>query len=277
MNFFKHFKSKKPITEIYPIIEELSKDTLHLLNSEMNTFSKIGGQPNVNENFIWPTWKNKSLAFLAQLKFSEINGEGQLPNVPTSGLLHIFYDQEQSTWGFDPKDKGSWSLLFTKDENTPLNSPPYPSDIDDEVKYKEIFLKSNAIKSYPNWEEKEISDLNMSETESDIYEDFRTSQYQNESLHQIGGWPNPIQTPEMHIECQLASNGLYCGDESGYNDPRAKELQKHANDWVLLMQIDSDDDASMMWGDTGILYFWIKKSDLKNEIFDHVWMVLQCG
>jgi hypothetical protein len=36
--------------------------------------------------------------------------------------------------------------------------------------------------------------------------------------HHLGGYPDPIQGEDMELDCQLASNGLYCGDESGYND-----------------------------------------------------------
>ena len=83
---------------------------------------------------------------------------------------------------------------------------------------------------------------------------------------------------EMELECQLVSNGLYCGDPSGYNDPKAKELEKGAKDWILLLQIDSEDEKTgMMWGDVGRLYFWIKREDLKNKNFNKSWMILQCS
>jgi hypothetical protein len=54
------------------------------------------------------------------------------------------------------------------------------------------------------------------------------------------------------------------------------ELESGRYDWILLLQLDSDDDAGMMWGDVGMLYFWIKREDLKKENFDNVWMILQC-
>jgi uncharacterized protein YwqG len=70
---------------------------------------------------------------------------------------------------------------------------------------------------------------------------------------------------------------LYCGDPSGYNDPRAEGLKKDANQWILLFQIDSIDKAGMMWGDVGRVYFWIKKDDLEKKDFDKIWFVLQCS
>jgi len=81
----------------------------------------------------------------------------------------------------------------------------------------------------------------------------------------------------MQLEAQLVSNGLYCGDASGYNNPRAKALAAGATDWVLLLQLDSDDAAKIMWGDAGMLYFWIRRDDLAARRFDRTWFTLQCG
>jgi uncharacterized protein YwqG len=82
---------------------------------------------------------------------------------------------------------------------------------------------------------------------------------------------------DMQLEAQLVTNGLYCGDETGYNDPRAKLLERKAGDWLLLLQLDSDDRSDLMWGDMGMLYFWIRQQDLKAHRFDRIWMSLQCG
>ena len=66
------------------------------------------------------------------------------------------------------------------------------------------------------------------------------------------GHPKVIQN-EMQLECQLVSNGLYCGDASGYDHPTRKILETGAMDWRLLFQLDTDDDfqsgkPGMMWG-----------------------------
>jgi uncharacterized protein YwqG len=80
----------------------------------------------------------------------------------------------------------------------------------------------------------------------------------------------------MELECQLVTNGLYTGNPSGYQDPRRKTLEAGAIDWTLLLQIDSDDRVGMMWGDVGMLYFWIRRQDLASRKFDKVWTILQC-
>ena len=81
----------------------------------------------------------------------------------------------------------------------------------------------------------------------------------------------------MQLECRLVANGLYCGNASGYRDPRAALLRPGAADWRLLFQVDSQDEAGMMWGDLGRRYYWIRHEDLTARNWDRTWLILQCG
>ena len=47
-------------------------------------------------------------------------------------------------------------------------------------------------------------------------------------------------------------------------------------DWRLLLQLDSDATANMMWGDSGRLYLWIRHEDLEVRRFDRCWVLVQC-
>ena len=73
------------------------------------------------------------------------------------------------------------------------------------------------------------------------------------------------------------SNGIYCGNPKGYDEGRKRGLEAGATDWRLLLQVDSDEQTGMMWGDMGRLYFMIHKDDLQYRRFDKVWQILQCG
>jgi len=70
------------------------------------------------------------------------------------------------------------------------------------------------------------------------------------------GWPDEIQG-DVQIECAQVAGG----------DPE---------DWRLLLQVNSVEDAGMMWGDAGMLYFMIRADDLAARRFDRVWLTLQC-
>ncbi len=80
----------------------------------------------------------------------------------------------------------------------------------------------------------------------------------------------------MELECQLVTNGIWCGDQKGYEDPRVPTLEPGAADWRLLLQLDSDDNPKWMWGDAGRLYFWIREQDLAERNFSRVWCIEQC-
>ncbi len=112
---------------------------------------------------------------------------------------------------------------------------------------------------------------------SDYLDDQLDQQLNGSPAHQLFGLPIPQQGDSMELECQLASNGLYVGNSTGYDDPRRTSLELGAADWHLLLQIDSDDSVGMMWGDVGTLYFWIRKQDAEAADFSNVWLVLQCG
>ncbi len=236
--------------------------------------SKIGGLPDVPRGFEWPTWKGKPLAFLAQLDLSAVQPPPSLANLPKTGLVYFFYDQEQSTWGFDPADRGSWRVIHSSTSDG-LAPAAAPKGLASEYIYKERPLEHRPIASYPS-----LGRLGLDIAEvADMAEEAETklrADAPNEPQHQIGGFPSPVQGDDMELESQLASNGLYCGDPSGYQNPRAAQLEAGATEWNLLLQLDSDDDAGMMWGDVGMLYFWIRTADLAAGDFSKVWMILQC-
>jgi uncharacterized protein YwqG len=253
-------------------LDQLSLEAIHLVGTKENVFTRIGGQPLAGKNFSWPKWNNQSLSFIMQIKLSEIVSSLQTELFPQKGLLYVFYNKEQSTWGFDPKDIGSWNIFY-EPEHDDLSIIPNPPDLED-YKYNEKKLKSKLIKTYPSWEDEKVKALNLPDKQIGQY---ISSVYCGKPAHQIFGIANSMQSPDMDLQCQFASNGLYCGDGNWFDDPRAKELEKNKSDWILLLQIDSDDDTGMMWGDGGMLYFWIKKDDLVKLNFENVWMILQCG
>jgi uncharacterized protein YwqG len=100
------------------------------------------------------------------------------------------------------------------------------------------------------------------------------------SGHQLLGHPAAIQSGDLPMpqQCQFVSNGLYMGGGGGpvFDENRAEELEPGAADWILLLQLDSEQRAGMQWGDHGRLFFWIRRQDLERCDFSNVWMLLEC-
>jgi len=269
---FKAFQLENYFNKIKPLVRP--KIDLTLVPAEEPQFdtakSKIGGQPHLPKGQDYP--KNelgKSLSFIGQINFEEVAKYDKTELLPKQGLVSFFYCADQETWGFDPKDKQRFKVIYF-DKIDELVKHNFPTDLEPHSIFKPNLLIFTSSLSLPTWEDDSIEGL-IEDEDLDNY-----SEVSSGSDNQILGYANYIQAP-MELECQLVTNGLYCGDLTGYEDPRRKELEKGKNDWVLLLQVDSEEDKTgMMWGDSGRIYFWIKKQDLLNKDFSKTWCILQC-
>jgi uncharacterized protein YwqG len=237
--------------------------------------SRLGGEPDLPRDVEWPRFQGVSQSFVAQIDLAEIEPFDVDRVLPRRGLLSFFYDSEQRTWGFDPADRGSWAVTYTS--NLDLLEPrPTPDDVPEEGRFAAVALTPSPETTYAPWELSEIDALGLTRDELAAYADVLGRLDEPSPFHRLLGHPEPIQG-DMQLECQLVSHGLYCGDESGYDDPRAGHLQRGAADWRLLLQVDSDDDAQMMWGDAGRIYYWLARDALRAHRWDATWLILQCS
>lgn len=254
--------------------------------------SKIGGQPDLPAGFSWFTETNtvttkkkfwifgketqqiitKSLSFIAQINLLEISQFDSENLLPKNVILYFFYAEGQDAWGLDFKDKNKFKILFFDGDLTTLKRFDFPEDLQNS-RFKPCSIVAKQEISLPSYGYGLDEDLNLTDDEADIFYD---KIYEDGNLNKLLGYADNIQG-EMELECELVTNGLYCGDPSGYNDPRAKTLEPNAKNWRLLLQVDSNEENEMMWGDCGRLYFWIKKEDLINKQFDKSWFSLQCS
>ncbi len=72
--------------------------------------------------------------------------------------------------------------------------------------------------------------------------------------HYIGGYARPVQGA---VEIEVAQQRP--GGRVSYT---GRALHDEARQWTSLLQIDSDDDAEMMWGDCGSLYWVMRPEDI---------------
>ena len=255
-----------------PKVEGLKRPAVRLKKTSKNKKSKFGGKPFVDKNnFEWPRSKGKPMAFLAQIDLSEISSVYHYEWLADKGSLLFFYDVIEMPWGFDPKDRGGWTVLY---HSEPAGYVEYPLDLDDECKIRELFIEPVLVKILPNYDDPNVEKLELSDEEVDAYIDLNEGD--DEPSHQIGGYPSPVQGNYMDLESQLASNGVYVGSPEGYESEEAKKLEIGAKEWKLLFQFDSDDDLDIMWGDCGMVYFWVQEQKSKLSQFDNSWLILQC-
>jgi uncharacterized protein YwqG len=237
--------------------------------------SRIGGVPDLPRGFEWPRYDGLALSFIAQFDLAELARQSSV--LPDHGTLAFFYDSDQRIWGFDPKHRGSAMVAYFPDAPQSLIRTELPADVHETGRFSSCSVQYEDEVTVLD-AQSEFYQPELTDDEREPIDDFRDENFDEKftPVHRIGGHADVIQNP-MELECQLVANGLYCGDATGYQDPRAAALTPGATDWRLLLQIDSDDNAGMMWGDCGRLYSWIREEDLRAKAFEKCWMILQCS
>jgi uncharacterized protein YwqG len=235
--------------------------------------SKLGGRPDVPPAFEWPSYEGLPQSFIAQVNLDEVHACDREHVLPAGGLLSFFYDSQQRVWGFDPAEDGAWLVHYTADSAT-VERRDLPADLPDEGRYRALRFHPELELTYAPWEFSEVAAVLLTREERVTYAELIDAEYG--PIHRLLGHPEPVQG-DMQLEAQLVSHGLYCGDSRGYDDRRAAELEPGAVEWRLLLQIDSEDDAGMMWGDVGRIYYWMHREDLASERWEKARLILQCS
>lgn len=251
---------------------------------------QVGGGASLPPDVAWPEHEGRMMHLVAVVDLEQVSEVDTAGLLPRNGLLHFFYDAVAQKWGYDPSDVDSWHVVLVpepqEDEERPLRfRPAYPGD---EVYYYDpVLLEERFGWPYVQWtvphsDEEELAGIEWERNErggmpmSLVHRFALIDDEVSQHTHQMLGWPTVVQNP-MRLQCQLVSNGLYCGDSSGYNSAAAETLRPGLYDWVLLLQLNSwgEYDNGGRWGSDGMLYFWIRRDDLRAARFDRVWMILR--
>jgi uncharacterized protein YwqG len=240
-----------------------------ITTSSKSLVSKFGGNPLLPPNFEWPVGLDgRPLEFLCQIALNEIGSNEVSAQLPKTGILSFFYDCEEMRWGIEQKDRHGWRVLHFPDASQ--LSPMPIADRTRELSPTEMKIEFRAENTFPDLNSEEVSDWELADDDADAYSDFVEDSYGDKHpLHRICGHAQLIQN-DLLLDCEVSSTGRPYTDLS----PQQREATKDA--WMLLLQIDTDDDLGIMWGDAGMIYFCIRRSDLQAGAFDNVWLILQC-
>jgi uncharacterized protein YwqG len=226
--------------------------------------SKFAGNPYLPKTIDYPKdLNNKPMKLLAQLNFEELPML-EVKEMPKQGILQFFISAEDDVMGMDFDDmtsQNNFKIVFhphvEKDESLLITDFSYMTDLDTEyfpiqdesaltfsVDYEPVFIEDYKIDKLLG----ETVNLSLEVSDGDNMKELWEI-YSDTFLgdgHKIGGYPYFTQ-----------------------GDPRGSQKRYTDHD-ILLLQIDSDDDNGIMWGDSGIANFFIKKEDLLNLNFSNV-------
>lgn len=249
--------------------------------------SKIGGKPFLPADFEWPEFADKKegiarpLSFFCQLNLAQLAPLDKDHLLPDHGMLSFFYECESFRWGFDPDDKGAAKVFYFEDTKgfVPFS---IPEGIEEGYIMPELAVALQPKQSYPMYEEFTVhSDRDCDWEDYDkLLAKLGVSIEEDPEGHKVLGYADLIQS-EMLSDCERTTRGLYCGDPAGYRNmtkEAAENIQEKAKEWTLLLQLGTiqTDDFEWMFGDCGMLYYYIRKEDLAQRKFDNAWFSVQC-
>ncbi|WDU45843.1 YwqG family protein [Taylorella equigenitalis] len=233
--------------------------------------SRFGGDPDLPPELEW--FKNDisgaPLNFIGQINCAEITSFDIDKKLPSNGILYFFYDIEAFLWGFDKSDCVGSKVYYYEGPTNNLSIRPCPNEI---KKFTPCSLTFKNQIDLPEYSSQLIQEK-LSEEEYEKYLDLQDS-LELEVDYKLLGHSNNIQNG-MELQCELVRQGIYCGSNAAYQDPRTSEFLSDSYKWNLLLQITSNNMTDMKFGDEGALYFWIREDDLKARRFDCAWQILQ--
>ena len=251
-------------------------------DNEILNKSKIGGKPYLPKDFVWPYYQELPLSFLAQINLEEVKALDKDNLLPDKGMLYFFYELETEEWGFKPENKGCSKVLYFEDTSN-FELIDFPEDMEDYNIVPEFKVNFKSNISYPAYEDFDIIHNGGKEV-ADNYEDFQDAYFDIYNKHmesldsytKLLGYPDVIQS-SMEEQCVEVTRDFDMEAVKVSPKKYKEEVKKAAENWILLFQMDTveTDDYELMFGDSGHIYFWIKKEDLKNKNFDNVWLILQ--
>jgi uncharacterized protein YwqG len=260
--------------------------------------SRFGGRPDLPSSLRWPRWQGyakadrlpirvtrhsrrvsskltrprlrpAALSFLAQLNLADIPDATGL--LPEAGWLAFFYDAVQQPWGFDPKDRGSAQVLYFEGDAQALRRARAPRNVQE---FSPMKIMASPMATLPR---AATLGMKLDGSLSTVYGDLANKRLAGpEPHHRVLGWPKQVQPNNMPLQCLLVTNGIYLGSGDALRNEEVKRLAQGGNDWMLLLQLDTDDNGpGWSWGDGGCLSFWIRRRNLAARRFEDVWAILQ--
>lgn len=254
--------------------------------------SKIGGKPDLPKDFQWFYYngedykkivENRPLSFLMQINCEEVHKYDRESLLPEKGMLYFFYELFTMTWGFSPQDRGSAKVFYYDGEIEALVPVDFPEDMEKDCIIPESKINFESMNDYPidflDYYDPDDSDEEMERKEKEFEKELEELGYKTDTTKLLGH-PELIQG-EYWEECEgVARKNIYYGSApiKYGSDEVKKSIKENAKDWILLMQMSELEigDYGLYFGDSGKIYFNIRKEDLKNKNFDNVWLTLQC-
>lgn len=243
--------------------------------------ARLGGEPVVPADFEWPLWAGHGpLSFVTEIDLDALTAAGApVPGAPADGrLLAFYFDGGYDGLGpvidpWQPESQAGARLIHLRTaraDGSPRQAPPKVPRFDP------VDLTARGAMTHPGWEHHRLKRAFAAEALSTgdwLAQPVNGEAFlealgvlQPQPVHQLGGWASPAQGP---VELEAAE--VVLGE-----DASDAAIAEEAENWAALLQIDSDLQADMMWGDMGALY-WLARTGSPSGDLARTAFTWQCG
>jgi uncharacterized protein YwqG len=271
--------TKAGLPQLAEQVDRLVRNSIRLLTKPIEDAdmpvgaSKLGGLPDLPPHISWPQWQGVPQSFIAQMRLEELQAYDTQKLLPPKGQLWFFYTSQQDIYGDDPTNKGAWQVFFAESGLEHLQRQTAPTQLPQAARFKPCSLSYASELTLAVQPELEIPGLqwdnNLQKKYDTVFAAFHKDDDSAIPHHRMLGFADVLQD-DMREQSQLYSLGI-----TDWDAPEAKKLAQGANDWQLLLQVDSDETIGMRWASSGRLYYWAKDADLQAGQMSDTWLVLQ--
>lgn len=202
--------------------------------------SGIGGLPRLASGTAWPRRNGAPLTLLAQLALDDLPEASAPEWLPRAGSLAFFYDYDEMPWD------GEAVVLFGPHPLVELPVAQEPVDLAPDLVIRRTSVEFVPGFTLPASDSELVRSLALSGDQLDRMDDLRV---EGQPVHRLFGYPDAIQDP-------LVDRGRLVD---------------------LLLQLDTDEDAGLEFGDDGRLFFLVPAHGGLEERLAGVSAVLQEG
>jgi uncharacterized protein YwqG len=241
--------------------------------------SKIGGKPDLPQNFEWPRANNIPMLFCAQYNLSDLAKFDKENILPNEGFFYIFLSLDEQWREFNGVNQ-KFKFIYSESKN--LIRTEFPKDFEKNQSFKTALIEYFEFYTIPDDENYKLFKLDKKYDDLYFYfyqptDEYITEElYQNsDNLHQIIGHDRSIQSSVVY-EFASKELGLY-GAKSSEHKKWWKDILELSKSYELLLQLDCDDSNSDLskFGGSGTYYFGLSKTDLEKKNFDDIKMSFQ--
>ena len=213
------------------------------------SFSKIGGAPDMPADWPWPEGPEGALRFFCQLDLQAVRDAGGPEWLPPNGHLYVFHDDRFGAADQVRVMAGPAAAVAARE---PPSTSAWP--------YRERRIAFSGRASLPSLDWLDSPRLDLRDDELDILLDLPDLGLKGPE-HRLGGYPSEIQNGQMQVACEQIARR--CPEVEVVDDA----LRRAARRWRLLLQIDTDPELGVEFGDGGRLYVFVAEQDARAGDF----------